>query len=53
MNKIEKIRRLQSKLEKLAIQIKDDHYINWKNAKTQKIYDNFCFKILTEKWKLS
>ncbi len=29
------------KSEKLAIQIKDDYYINWKNCKTRKIYDNF------------
>ncbi len=28
------------KSEKLAIQIKDDYYINWKNAKIRKIYDN-------------
>ncbi len=27
--------------EELAIQIKDDWYINWENAKTIKIYDNF------------
>ncbi len=26
---------------KLAIQIKDDYYINCKNAKIQNIYDNF------------
>ncbi len=25
---------------KLAIQIKDNYYINWKNAKIRKIYDN-------------
>ncbi len=29
-------------LGKLTIQIKDNYNINWKNTKTQKIYDNFC-----------
>ncbi len=26
---------------KLAIQIKDDYYINWKNARIEKIFNNF------------
>ncbi len=39
-NKIKKYADLSRKLGKLAIQIKDDYYINWKNAKTRKIYDN-------------
>ncbi len=30
------------KSKKLAIQIKDDYYINRKNAKIRKIYYNFC-----------
>ncbi len=35
-------------LGKLAIQIKDDRYINWKTAQIEKIFNNFP-KIWTEK----
>ncbi len=43
MNKIKNnYANFSRKLGKLAIQIKDDYYIKWKNTKIQKIYDNFC-----------
>ncbi len=32
MNKIEKVCHFTRKSGKLAIQIEDDYYINWKNA---------------------
>ncbi len=39
--KLKKYADFSSKSEKLAIQIKDDYYINRKNAKILKFFDNF------------
>ncbi len=42
MNKIEKNTPISGvKSRKLAIQIKDDYYINWKNVRIGKIFNNF------------
>ncbi len=39
--KSEKYSDFNRKSGKLAVQIKDDYYINWKKLKSEKIYDNF------------
>ncbi len=41
MKNIYKYGDFSCKSGKFVIQIIDDYYINWKNAKTRKIYDNF------------
>ncbi len=39
--KNKKYTNFRCKLGKLAIQIKDDYYINWKNAQIGKFFNNF------------
>ncbi len=41
MNKIKKYTNFGCKSGKLAIQIKDNCYINWKNAQIGNIFNNF------------